>query len=185
MGGLPPQRYRSSYVVPSSRSLPTIGLGSRCQLISDDGVEDQLRAKLAEAAQTYSKDVGVLGWYPMQNVSDSRKWTIVERYDQESCRWPYRVLAVLLATCTVAKHREYPATKRAYKSAVLTLVVRSNASTCALNAHERLELLTAIECPSTASSTLKSLKEPNSFQLHNNPSFDTCSGLYSLYINKA
>ncbi|KAF1774949.1 Dimeric alpha-beta barrel [Phytophthora cactorum] len=147
MGGLPPQRYRSSYVVPSSRSLPTIGLGSRCQLISDDGVEDQLRAKLAEAAQTYSKDVGVLGWYPMQNVSDSRKWTIVERYDQES------VLSMALSCltgrvacyCTVAKHREYPATKRAYKSAVLTLVVRSNASTCALNAHERLELLTAID----------------------------------------
>ncbi|KAG4041664.1 hypothetical protein PC123_g22826 [Phytophthora cactorum] len=63
---------------------------------TEDGVEDQLCAKLAEAAQTYSKDVGVLGWYPMQNVSDSRKWTIVERYDQES---------------TVAKHREYPGYK--------------------------------------------------------------------------
>ncbi|KAF1789251.1 Phosphoribosyltransferase-like [Phytophthora cactorum] len=62
-------------------------------LYAKDGVEDQLRAKLAEAAQTYSKDAGVLGWYPMQNVSDSRKWTIVERYDQES---------------TVAKHREHP-----------------------------------------------------------------------------
>ncbi|KAG3108056.1 hypothetical protein PC129_g24900 [Phytophthora cactorum] len=78
-------------------------------LYAKDGVEDQLRAKLAEAAQTYSKDAGVLGWYPMQNVSDSRKWTIVERYDQESvrilsllsfdsallrtrrqCRWPCR-----------------------------------------------------------------------------------------------
>ncbi|KAG3045454.1 hypothetical protein PI124_g24635, partial [Phytophthora idaei] len=34
-------------------------------LYAKDGVEDQLRAKLAEAAQTYSKDAGVLGWYPM------------------------------------------------------------------------------------------------------------------------
>ncbi|KAG1711589.1 hypothetical protein DVH05_008838 [Phytophthora capsici] len=62
-------------------------------LHAKDGVEDQLRAKLAEAAQTYSKDASVLGYYPMQNTSDSRKWTIVQRYDAES---------------SVAKHREHP-----------------------------------------------------------------------------
>ncbi|GMF28154.1 unnamed protein product [Phytophthora lilii] len=55
-------------------------------LYAKDGkdVEEQLRAKLIEASQTYSKDAGVLGWHPMQNTSDSRKWTIVERYEQES-----------------------------------------------------------------------------------------------------
>ncbi|KAK1947370.1 hypothetical protein P3T76_001380 [Phytophthora citrophthora] len=55
-------------------------------LHAKDGVEDQLRAKLAEAAQTYSKDANVLGWYPMQSTSDSRKWTIVQRYNEESVR---------------------------------------------------------------------------------------------------
>ncbi|KAF1789253.1 hypothetical protein JG687_00019523 [Phytophthora cactorum] len=53
-------------------------------LYAKDGVEEQLRAKLTEAAQINSKDAGVLGWHPMQSASDSRKWTIVERYDQES-----------------------------------------------------------------------------------------------------
>ncbi|KAG2787245.1 hypothetical protein PC118_g24482, partial [Phytophthora cactorum] len=53
-------------------------------LYAKDGVEEQLRAKLTEAAQINSKDAGVLGWHPMQSASDSPKWTIVERYDQES-----------------------------------------------------------------------------------------------------
>ncbi|KAG3113728.1 hypothetical protein PI124_g7299 [Phytophthora idaei] len=55
-------------------------------LFAKDGkdVEEQLRTKLVEAAQTFSKYAGVLGWYPMQNASDSRKWTIVERYEHES-----------------------------------------------------------------------------------------------------
>ncbi|KAG6572860.1 antibiotic biosynthesis monooxygenase [Phytophthora cinnamomi] len=57
-------------------------------LYAKDGkdVEEQLRAKLADASQTYSKDASVIGWHPMQNISDPRKWTIVERYDQESVR---------------------------------------------------------------------------------------------------
>ncbi|KAF4141104.1 ABM domain-containing protein [Phytophthora infestans] len=53
-------------------------------LYAKDGVEDQLRAKLAEAAHHNAKDPSVLGWHPMQSASDPRKWTIVERYDQES-----------------------------------------------------------------------------------------------------
>ncbi|KAF1785482.1 hypothetical protein Pcac1_g20305 [Phytophthora cactorum] len=90
-------------------------------LYAKDGVEDQLRAKLAEAAQTYSKDAGVLGWYPMQNVSDSRKWTIVERYDQES---------------TVAKHREHPDYKT-FAGALLPLLENGQES---LDVHQFNEL---------------------------------------------
>ncbi|KAG2768465.1 hypothetical protein Pcac1_g20314 [Phytophthora cactorum] len=41
-------------------------------LYAKDGVEEQLRAKLTEAAQINSKDAGVLGWHPMQSASDSR-----------------------------------------------------------------------------------------------------------------
>ncbi|KAF4029339.1 putative antibiotic biosynthesis monooxygenase protein [Phytophthora infestans] len=53
-------------------------------LYAKDAVEDQLRAKLVEYAQHNVKDSSVLGWHPMQSASDPRKWTIVERYDQES-----------------------------------------------------------------------------------------------------
>ncbi|KAE9262097.1 hypothetical protein PF008_g32693 [Phytophthora fragariae] len=55
-------------------------------LYAKDGktVEEQLRAKLAEASQTNSKDASVVDWHTMQSTSDPRKWTIVERYDQES-----------------------------------------------------------------------------------------------------
>ncbi|CAH0475628.1 unnamed protein product [Peronospora belbahrii] len=64
-------------------------------LYAKDGkdVEEKLRAKLAEASKTYSKDASVLGWHVLQNTSDPRKWTLVERYDQES---------------SVAQHREHP-----------------------------------------------------------------------------
>ncbi|KAG3233332.1 hypothetical protein PI124_g21595 [Phytophthora idaei] len=41
-------------------------------LYAKDGVEEQLRAKLTEAAQINSKDAGVLGCHPMQSASDSR-----------------------------------------------------------------------------------------------------------------
>ncbi|KAF1785487.1 Dimeric alpha-beta barrel [Phytophthora cactorum] len=97
------------------------GLHHYRQPVRKDGVEDQLRAKLAEAAQTYSKDAGVLGWYPMQNVSDSRKWTIVERYDQES---------------TVAKHREHPDYKT-FAGALLPLLENGQES---LDVHQFNEL---------------------------------------------
>ncbi|EGZ29948.1 hypothetical protein PHYSODRAFT_473082 [Phytophthora sojae] len=69
-------------------------------------VEEQLRAKLADAAHTYSKDANVVGWHPMQNIADPRKWTIVERLDQES---------------SLAKHREDPEYK-AFASALLPLL---------------------------------------------------------------
>ncbi|KAF1849130.1 uncharacterized protein K460DRAFT_330797 [Cucurbitaria berberidis CBS 394.84] len=44
----------------------------------------KLSAKLVEASQVYSKDQETLSWFVMQDVSDKRKFTIVERYLQES-----------------------------------------------------------------------------------------------------
>jgi quinol monooxygenase YgiN len=46
----------------------------------------KLKAKLVEASQVYSKDKETLSWFVMQDVSDERKFTIVERYLQESVR---------------------------------------------------------------------------------------------------
>lgn len=44
----------------------------------------KLSAKLVEASQVYSKDKETLSWFVMQDVSDKRKFTIVERYLRES-----------------------------------------------------------------------------------------------------
>jgi quinol monooxygenase YgiN len=44
----------------------------------------KLSAKLVEASQIYSKDRETLSWFVMQDVSDPRKFTIVERYQHES-----------------------------------------------------------------------------------------------------
>lgn len=44
----------------------------------------KLKAKLVEASQVYSKDRETLSWFVMQDVSDPRKFSIVERYAQES-----------------------------------------------------------------------------------------------------
>lgn len=46
----------------------------------------KLKAKLVEASQVYSKDHETLSWFVMQDVKDERKFTIVERYLQESVR---------------------------------------------------------------------------------------------------
>ncbi|KAG6572780.1 antibiotic biosynthesis monooxygenase [Phytophthora cinnamomi] len=92
-------------------------------LYAKDGkdVEEQLRAKLADASQTYSKDASVIGWHPMQNTSDPRKWTIVERYDQES---------------SVAKHREHPDYKT-FAGALVALLENGQES---LDVHQFQEL---------------------------------------------
>ncbi|KAK1947369.1 hypothetical protein P3T76_001379 [Phytophthora citrophthora] len=47
-------------------------------------VEDKIRNKLIEASQTYMKDAEVIGWHVMQDHVDTRKWTIVERYERQS-----------------------------------------------------------------------------------------------------
>lgn len=51
-------------------------------------VEDKIRAKLIEASSVYSKDAETISWFVMQDSADSTKWTIVERYEQESVRLP-------------------------------------------------------------------------------------------------
>jgi hypothetical protein len=44
----------------------------------------KLSAKLVEASQVYSQDKETLSWFVMQDTVDPRKFTIVERYLQES-----------------------------------------------------------------------------------------------------
>lgn len=44
----------------------------------------KLKAKLIEASQIYSRDKETVSWFVMQNVSDEREFTIVERYEKES-----------------------------------------------------------------------------------------------------
>ncbi|OWZ15854.1 hypothetical protein PHMEG_00010445 [Phytophthora megakarya] len=91
-------------------------------LHAKDGVEEQVRAKLAEGAKTFAnKDEGVLAWYPLQSTTDSRKWTIVERYDDES---------------SVSKHREHPDYKT-FAGALLALLENGQES---LDVHQFKEL---------------------------------------------
>ncbi|KAE8951741.1 hypothetical protein PR003_g7885 [Phytophthora rubi] len=47
-------------------------------------VEEKIRNKLIEASQTYVKDAEVIGWHVMQDHVDTRKWTVVERYERQS-----------------------------------------------------------------------------------------------------
>jgi quinol monooxygenase YgiN len=47
----------------------------------------KLKAKLVEASTVYSQDKETLSWFVMQDVSDERKFTIVERYLKESVRF--------------------------------------------------------------------------------------------------
>jgi quinol monooxygenase YgiN len=49
----------------------------------------KLKAKLVEASSVYSQDKETLSWFVMQDVSDERKFTIVERYLNESVCIPY------------------------------------------------------------------------------------------------
>jgi hypothetical protein len=57
----------------------------------------KLKAKLVEASQVYSKDKETLSWFVMQDVSDKRKFTIVERYLNESvCTQYFCFLGFLL-----------------------------------------------------------------------------------------
>jgi hypothetical protein len=51
---------------------------------ADEESISKLKAKLVEASQVYSKDKETLSWFVMQDTVDARKFTIVERYQQES-----------------------------------------------------------------------------------------------------
>lgn len=44
----------------------------------------KLKNKLIEASRVYSKDKETISWFVMQDVKEERKFTIVERYEQES-----------------------------------------------------------------------------------------------------
>lgn len=43
-----------------------------------------LSKKLKEASEVYSNDIETLDWFVMQDNSDPRSFTIVERYEKES-----------------------------------------------------------------------------------------------------
>jgi hypothetical protein len=51
---------------------------------ADEESISKLKAKLVEASQVYSKDKETLSWFVMQDTVDPRKFSIVERYLQES-----------------------------------------------------------------------------------------------------
>lgn len=51
---------------------------------ADEESITKLKAKLVEASQVYSKDKETLSWFVMQDTVDPRKFSIVERYLQES-----------------------------------------------------------------------------------------------------
>ncbi|EMF14867.1 uncharacterized protein SEPMUDRAFT_38442 [Sphaerulina musiva SO2202] len=55
-------------------------------LYTKEGEENinKVKAKLQEASQVYSKDRETLSWFVMQDHLDARKFTIVERYVNES-----------------------------------------------------------------------------------------------------
>ncbi|KAJ7822478.1 hypothetical protein B0H14DRAFT_2828462 [Mycena olivaceomarginata] len=46
--------------------------------------DDQMRATLKTAKETYLKDPGTLNWFIMQDPKDSTAWSIVERYEDEA-----------------------------------------------------------------------------------------------------
>lgn len=51
---------------------------------ADEESISKLKAKLVEASQVYSQDKETLSWFVMQDTVDPRKFSIVERYLQES-----------------------------------------------------------------------------------------------------
>ena len=49
---------------------------------SQDAI-DKLKARLTEACQVYSNDKETISWFVMQDEREPRKFTIVERYENE------------------------------------------------------------------------------------------------------
>ncbi len=47
---------------------------------------EKVKNKLVEAAQIYRKDKETIQWEVMQDVTDPRAFTVVERYERESVR---------------------------------------------------------------------------------------------------
>ncbi|MCJ1411743.1 hypothetical protein MMC19_005835 [Ptychographa xylographoides] len=77
----------------------------------------KVKSKLIEAARIYRKDKETVGWAVMQDVHDPRKFSIVERFAQESSQqyhlsnpyWktfdPY-VVPLLVRPIEVLRHEE-------------------------------------------------------------------------------
>jgi quinol monooxygenase YgiN len=51
---------------------------------ADAASQSQLKQKLIEASQVYSRDKETVGWHIMQSTSDPQEYTIIERYASES-----------------------------------------------------------------------------------------------------
>lgn len=51
---------------------------------ADPQSPEKIRRKLIEAARVYRKDRETVDWLVMQDVSDPRKFTIVERFETEA-----------------------------------------------------------------------------------------------------
>lgn len=62
---------------------------------ADEESISKLKAKLVEASQVYSQDKETLSWFVMQDTVDPRKFSIVERYLQESVRLKLRLSVVM------------------------------------------------------------------------------------------
>jgi len=89
---------------------------------SDPECIRKLKNKLIEASRIYSKDKETVSWFVMQNVFDSREFTIVERYEKESSQqyhlnnpyWktfdPY-VLPLLEKPMDLRRHEELDTSK--------------------------------------------------------------------------
>lgn len=55
-----------------------------CHLLAKEENIDKVKLKLIEASRVYTKDKETVDWLVMQDVHDPRKFTIVERFEQES-----------------------------------------------------------------------------------------------------
>ena len=66
---------------------------------ADEESISKLKAKLVEASQVYSKDKETLSWFVMQDTVDPRKFSIVERYQQESVSLPKQLVVCLQDDC--------------------------------------------------------------------------------------
>jgi quinol monooxygenase YgiN len=51
---------------------------------ADATSQAQLKQKLIEASQVYSRDKETVGWHIMQSTADPQEYTIIERYASES-----------------------------------------------------------------------------------------------------
>ncbi|GAA6035594.1 hypothetical protein JCM8097_004919 [Rhodosporidiobolus ruineniae] len=85
-------------------------------LVKPEFVQDAI-AHLKESTEVYSKDIGTIHWLTMQDVHDPCKFTIVERFEQESSQehhlanpfwatWNPKVEPWLVKPIEVLRHEE-------------------------------------------------------------------------------